>query len=753
MSVGGPGWAFVGDVDEPAPGGGGGGGGGGGTGSGGGPGGPSSWRFEVQWDGINWIDESAWVKAGDGFGVTITQGRGSDADAGQPGVMTLTLDNVTGRFSPDSPLSPLWPLVRDGVRCRLSVTRGDVTSTRFQGRISVGAPDMPGGIPAAATVEITATDVLGQLAKRKLRCDYVERWMATGSPSAVVDLWPFESVTSVSTANLGSGVGTGRLVGAFDQTGSAKVVIPDSMVLLDAAVELTPTGTIGPVVVLHGTRGTPWLDICLTCSSTARAPGGGSLVLAFAEDATGAPLWSVRLVDVSGRTDMQLWGPSSALATIVTGFAAASGGDGDGLWRHIRVVWDGDSWSCWMTRIDDGVMSYVDVGTSVNFATTSTVVLGGLMTRRAPGRQSMCTAAQFGAFVLSAPIAGHWAFLVPTFTQPSQTRVQDIASYVDVAYRCIGARSRTIMGKSISGRTAFDVLSEVARTVGAIMCGDTAQPDAILWWDSDVLRIADPPLEFSAELHLDGTPGLPRRIGGVPSSVTASWPGGSIVWTDPTQPVQSDGSVDTCASDDDSAMDVAAMVVTASRKARITQLTVDVAGATDDIWAPVLSLHLGSRIRLNLGTSDSVLCQQWGVVYLDVYIVGWTERYAEGIAAWTLDTVPADDPVEGMIDDSFRGRISADGSLTVTGGTAVGTTSTGTIVVTTNSGTPFSAASGDYPVILDWNGENILVWTAPGSATSPQTLTITTRGVGYTIARAHAAGEPIDVCLPMTFTI
>ena len=55
-----------------------------------------------------------------------------------------------------------------------------------------------------------------------------------------------------------------------------------------------------------------------------------------------------------------------------------------------------------------------------------------------------------------------------------------------------------------------------------------------------------------------------------------------------------------------------------------------------------------------------------------------------------------------------------------------------------------STSAGDYPLDLDINGERVTVTSAPAGSTSPQTVTIT-RGVAPTVARAHGAGEAVDV--------
>jgi hypothetical protein len=55
-----------------------------------------------------------------------------------------------------------------------------------------------------------------------------------------------------------------------------------------------------------------------------------------------------------------------------------------------------------------------------------------------------------------------------------------------------------------------------------------------------------------------------------------------------------------------------------------------------------------------------------------------------------------------------------------------------------------STSAGDYPLDLDLNGERVTITSAPAGGTSPRTVTVT-RGVAPTVARAHSAGEAIDV--------
>lgn len=717
-------------------------------------GGPSAWRFEVQWDGSTWTDETAYLLSP----VTVQRGRSSDADDAQPAVLQATLDNTTGRFTPDSPLSPLWPNVRDGAPCRFSVTRSATTSSRYYGRLTVGEPDLPSGMLSQAQVRVVATDVLGDLARRTLRSDYTEQWLrfySTGT--AAVDMWPLDDDVSASSAlrNL-TGPLEGTVIQHTDVTGKVEQSTPDGIVV-DGSVVLSPTGGLGAVVMLQSRQylvGTV-ADIIVPFRTSARVEAGAAdlTILCGWFRGTGQA-FSVRLHDVSGRCDVTFHNASgSLLATLRSGHAAVGADSGDDQWFAFRMRWTGIATVAELIRIRD-LRTLSSTTVAVDVRAIRTLVLGGQMDPRIPGKQTGCTEAAFGTVVMSTQAMTSWAeWLQPGAGAPSQTRLSHVATYAGVLTSITGTANRRVALGKTAGRTAMAVVLELARTVGAIATSDTAAGDTIAWTDSDAQRSPTVVLTLDSAQDVDGEAGFPWRKAAIPSRVTASYPGGEAVFVDGTQPLTIDASVETCAISRDGARDVAAALVNTSRRLRLTQLVVDVATASNDVWSTLMSMRLGSRIRVTIGSASSPLARHFGSTYVDVYAAGWVEEYGDGIARWTIDTVPADDPVEGVFGDAIRGRFgAADGSLTVTGGTALGTTSTGTIVVTTGGGLPLSAASGDYPMDLDWGGEVVTVDSAPASATSPQTLTLTARGVAPSIARVHAAGEPIDVHLPAAFT-
>lgn len=725
-------------------------------------GGPTSWLFEVEWDGVSFTDETAYLKAGGE--VTVTRGRSSEADDAQPGVLSGVLDNAggtvgvaqTGRFTAGNPLSSLYPNVKDGVRTRFTVTRGGVSSVRHRGRLAVGTPQVPGDGPARAEVAVSSTDVLGQWAQQTLACDFVERWKAS-SRSFTCDVFPFDETanTPATFRNVGSGAGTASLIRPLTGVGAVAMATPEG-VMLDSSVELTAASAVGPIISLTTSIAAGSVtDIVIPFRTADRTLNGGAdKWIASGLDAGGNVLWSLRLKDNAGQCDLNLYDSSGAFVdTLLYAFSAVGAASGNDQWFSLRMVYSGGVPEVFLHRATDATIVYGNATGMPDARNTAQVVLGGQANRRLKGKQTNCTSVKFGAVGISANVPGHQDFLAPNYTTTAQTRIADLAFYMNSSSSLSGSRNRAVARKLLTGRTAFDAVVEVARTCGAVVVADLSAAGTVKFIDSDQQRLATVAITVDAEGDADGSAGLPMRIGGVPSVVTATYPGGQVTYTDSSRQ-RIDGQVETCAADDTLALDPAAALANSSRLPRLEQLVVDIAGASNDLWSSMMGLELGARIRVNLGTAGTPLVTMYGRTYFDVYAVGWSEHYGEGVAYWVIDTVPADDPVDGAFDDTDRGRFSATaGTMTVTSGTAVGTTSTGTIVVTTTGGAPtWSTAAGDYPLTADWNGELVTITSAPAGSASPQTLTITARGVAPSVARSHSAGEPIDVAYPASFT-
>lgn len=721
-------------------------------------GGPTSWLFEVQWDGATYVDESAYLKAGEV--VSITRGRGSEADDIQIGVMEGVLDNAradlgsVGRFTPDNPLSALWPNVVDGARCRFTVTRG-TSSVRHRGRLSVSTPELPEGKVENSEVEFGSVDALAIAAGKTLRSEQVER----GLRAALLDEWdvfPMEPGAAPTVLpNLGNAGGTAELVRALTGVGSAALVADPEGIRIDGAIKLTAVDSVGPLVYIK--TGVPVggvNDVIFPFRTGDRvASGGADKYIAVGRDAAGNQAWSIRLNDNAGQTDISWFdGAGTLLSNLYFGYAPVGAAAGDDQWFAIWMFWNGASTTCFLVRTIDDVILRGPFSAAVDVRDTVDVVLGGLASRRSKRKNSACITGQFGPVVIGA--AGGsvgTAYLSPDVQEAASTRVANLCAFADLTRTTFGTRDRQVAITGTTGRTVFDCLAEVCRSTGATIVASPTVDDSVRLLLPDQLRSATVALTLDAEQDLDGGDGITWSKGAGPSSVTATYPGGSVTYTDPDRQ-RRDESIEVAALSEAHAIEAASALVNTSRRLRIERLVIDLAGATNDLWSAVMALEIGARIRVTLGAATSLLARHYGRTYVDVYALGWTENYGRDVAYWVIDTIAADDPVVAKFDDTVRGRFAArPGTITVTGGTAVGVLGTGTIVATTDAGQPaLTTAASAYPMTLDWSGEYVTVTTAPASSTSPQTLTITARGVDGTIARAHATGEPLNVAYPAT---
>jgi len=715
-------------------------------------GGPDSWEFGVAWDGVTYVDESARLLADDGKAITIT--RGAAEWATQPGVLSGTLDNPDGRYTPDNPLSPLRTALPDAPT-RMRVVKGGTTYTRHWGRISLASPhlDEQGDYTSLVT-PFLSTDVLGQLMGRRLRAEFIERWIATGRTEGV-DILPLDRLVRAprSFSNLGNRGATARMQDAPNGLGTAATAAP-SGIMLDAAVTVTQTNGSGPIVLVELSGSASPLDIVIPFRTADRIKAGkGERFIAQGLDSAGGEEWSLRLANNAGATDLRFYDSSGGSALAYGGFAEAGDSElGDDQWYALRVWLDGATQRFYLYRVSDQSIFFGSTSTGYDVRRTRKIVLGG--NRAGRPAQVACATVTYGAIAVKhtgGPV-GHVGYLQPGATEPASARVDDLRFYGDVAATVAGTRARTVALRSTSGRSVFDSLSELALTAGGVALASRASANRMLYRDSDVVRGATVALTIDIEQDTGAT--LPWAKVSVPSRITAVHPAGEAIYEDTTRE-RVDVNIETCAADDVAAREVASWVANTGRRLRLTEITVDLAGASNDLWAAVMALEVGDRVRVNLGASSSPLTAQYGWTSVDHWVTGWTERYARNVAEFDLLLMPADDPVEGVFDDVARGRFgAARGSMTVTGGTAVGTTGTGTIVVTTTPGAPtWSTAAGAYPLDVDWSGERVTVTLPPASATSPQTLTITARGVAPSVARVHSTGEPVDVWLEPTFTI
>lgn len=721
-------------------------------------GGASSWALQVAWDGVTFVTESAYLDAAEG--VVIKRGRGSAADDVQPGTLegVLRQDEVGafGRHITDNPLSPLYPNVRDGVLCRLSIIRGASNTFRHRGRITLAAPKWPNGAAAGAIVPFLSVGKLGDLLAQELRGDFLERWVDTAETQQV-DVWDYPDVAVPQAfSNLGSAGGSAQVLQSTGRVGAAKVTGADG-IDTGNALELTPSNAVGPVATYSTGIASGSVQKLIVPFRTAdrTAAGGASKYVTVGYDAAGAVLFSVRLTDNAGQTDLNVYDASgSFLATLYYGFAPSGDGDGDDQWFTLLFNSLGSTTQVFLLRtVDFGAIAGPTL--AIDIRTLRTAVVGGLSSRSLVGRNSACIACQVGPVVIADGGGSHTSYLQQGDTTTWATRLVDLNLYGNFPSATTGSRNDPVARESLVGENLFDYMAKLHR-VGSLVVESRTTDGTLLFRDIDTQRLPTVAVTLDADLDLDADD-FDWRVGEQPSSVKARWVGGEVIYTDTTRPF-AQTSVDTPAASEAQARSIASYRALSWLGRRLERLRVDLASASNDLWASMMALEIGDRIRVTLGTGTTAadatpLVAQLGVRYVDLYVVQIEERYGRDVAEFILDTVPADEPVEGVWDDATRGRWGADG-FTVTGGTAIGGTGTGTVVVDVAGTAGFTTSAGEYPLQLDLGGECVTIGSAPAAPSGgSQTLTITARGVNQTLARAHVAGESVDVWLAACWTL
>ena len=248
------------------------------------------------WTGTAWEDITDDVRAAEGANVVIARGQADEASSPEPGSITATLANVTGRYSPRNPNSDLYGKVGRNTPIRVRVTESHVDvddQTRGYGEASEFPPrwDVSG---VDATTSVTAQGILRRLGQgvRPLRSV-----MKSAVLSAVNDTpayyWPFEDGTAATF--LASGLSGGPSVAIVDSDhtfpGSDGRIAGSGAYVDLEAYQPDPTGSPNT-----------WLLPQLSqVPLSGFAAGKVSFALAFTLDTTISASWELR-IRLSGGT-------------------------------------------------------------------------------------------------------------------------------------------------------------------------------------------------------------------------------------------------------------------------------------------------------------------------------------------------------------------------------------------------------------------------------------------------------------------
>lgn len=703
---------------------------------------PTSYTVEIEFAASVYTDVTSYVDMLQGM--TVTAGRTTEFDDTPAGMFTCRLRSDDGRFVPDNPLSPYFPNVIEGKRLRLKVTKGATTSTRFLGRITAWDASFDNGNPGELYVTVTAADVFALMARRTLTNMFAESWYQLArSTSALVDVWPFDDSTSLSTALRSGSQQLSASVLRYASSGTSNATSASGLAA-SACVALEPNDKfVGPVVYapLKACKGNAVSQtISFRVDGDSVAVSGANKVICAGYAASGAVTWALQLDNTGTTTDLVITtGTTSLTATLVSNFTSTA-------WHSLQLIWNGTDTEISLRRCDDATILY-DLTQPPDWRNVAYLTLGGL---RSGGKNSQCTKMEVGPLACSDTVGLFGDRLTIGGATFGSLLAGVYAGFADCAATingtALGAFDRFATYSDTTGRTALACVQELARSVGANVYPDLTSATAdktFVFALPSTQRLSTVALTIAAESDGDASNGLPlaRNVDSKPTRVTASFTGGSVTVVGSETDVRIDESVVTVCASEDAARSVAAQRLNRSASLRVSGLKLALHTAQTDRYVAAWALKPGQRVQVT-ELPSTVL----GYTYADMYAQGWTEFYQLDEASITYDFTPADKPPDGVFDDASYGRFSTGGAFTVTGGTALGTSSTGTIIITTTSGVYFTTNASMYPMDLDWNSERVTVTSAPAAGSGgTQTLTLTARGVAPTVARVHATGETIDV--------
>jgi hypothetical protein len=694
-----------------------------------------TYKVEMEFTAGVWTDVTADVKGAP----SMHRGRSSVFDSLQPATFGFTLENIpnasgVGDYTPDNPLSSHWPNMVENKRVRWTLTKSAVAYVPLIAWITSITPSISGELNTA-TIDIVAVDLLGLYQNRPLRSDYAEKILADNT-STGCDLYLFDDGTPTSTvlANVGNRAAA-PFASIFLAQGSDTSYgfgAPNTL-NLDGGFQPTPVVTggsgslysTGPVIVFDQAGSAQSIEfwVISNCPSDASAyillaDAGGGSVVGMAQ---------------SGSDLVFYFGAAVVVTAVVAN---------DGLPHHIRLLKNGSNW--------DGYIEDVNYGHGAGIPYWSTASRGYLGGSGGNGSTYCPPNTTFAGLAVNYDSSSsHRVYGLQNQTVAASSRFAELCGYhkLTPSTTVLGTDDRLVIRKNTVGLSLLAVLDELVTTIqGALVVNGSTGVPTLRQPDS-----ARPTtVTFTATLESDDSADagivFQRDVNIIPTRVTVDSPVGTLVAVNTT--AETAGTppralpLSSASSDLTQARSLAYAYLSITSTLRLEALTVDLQTAEHDLYAAVLgNVLIGSRLRV-----ANVPPSYFGRSYLDQYIQGYTLTAGVADCLLTLDASPADSPSEAKYLDATYGRYASPGS-TVTSGTAVGGVGNGTIVVTTPTGSAWTTTSGEWPMDLDWNGERVTVTAAPGSSTSPQTMTITARGVAPTVARVHTTGEVIDVYL------
>lgn len=703
-----------------------------------------------------WVDLSSRMVSMD-----ITHPRSGSGIAPSPTTLVAVLQDHPDAsgfspLNPESPAAAYYPNLKRDRRVRGSAVYGGgpTTTLRFSGWADTWVPDAANGEADKSTVTLTASCVISRYARRQVLSEYGETLVAL----ALVDYWPYgESADATTLRGIASDaiIPAATVITTAAGQGTLSLSKPDSVILVDGSATLSRGApTMPSPVILHRLRAGQTIARVSAWIRLEQDLVGSDDDVMGVYNAAGGVVWRLVAAVSGGNIVWQIIDSSSTVA-----MSWNTGSPRDDTWHWFSMIPFSAGANLEVQVRDKAIIDrLVMAGAMASDARVGAyLVVGGRMNPLLLGKQSNTVQGSISSVYVQYGSEGPASYSDRSSTYPvwkGNDRSTMISSYTTATDAIVGGGlgagtlDLTAVRLTGSGPTALDCWIEHQATTGGVL---TTLPSGRRQWTTALnLRPTTVALtlDASADLHMPAG-GWQQIHDERPTRVTVSSPAGQVTVIDSatealTGLTLEGPALDTAAGSIDVAKNAGAWLIAAAG-ARISSVGVDATLTATDKTAAIMALNPGDRVRVSgLPTSYG------GVSYMDFYATGWVETYvADGnLCQFIFDTDPADSPPEMRFDDAEYGRMALDAGATVTGGTCVGNTGTGTVIITTTS--PLTTTGGEYSMDLDWNGERVTV-SVPGGSTSPQTVTVTARGVAPSVARVHATGESVDIWHAWTF--
>lgn len=662
-------------------------------------------------------------------------------------------------LSPESQAAAFYPNVDRDKRVKVTAVwnGGASTAVRFWGWVDNWLPEAGQLPPGTATVTLFASCILGRYARRKLLSTYGE----VNQQSPDYDYWPLnespDSTTLKGYAQTGQPVSNAAEVAIpWRIAGKAELQSPEGGHATDGQIQFTRADTFNfPAPVLQTKLRTngdvfgtfeAWIKLDVAPDA---ATAADDAICAYTQ--TGRLVWRWTATTVGGNIVWKMFDDTSTVrATYDTGAPR------DGNW-HFFFLWFPDALTSNIAISNRGNRFATGVSSGATWPydprQIQYIIVGGNMSPTRPGKISATLQGAISSYRVGYNgnmISGQGLNDPGTTISANSYRIYLAIASLAVDTLVGGALSSSPDNRPLLSSNKYpnllDRWNELVRsTLSELRTRTDGRRQYLALGDTRPAAVA---LTLHAEQDLSAPDGGWQPIKDEsPTRIEVNGPAGSVSYirssVETSTGVRLDGSPIDTVCGDITGMRIVGAFATIQTGTRLRSFGFDPTISSTDQLAAAMALQPRDRVRIT-----AIPAALTGQTYLDVFAYGWVERFNadDGSCGWTFETWLADDPPEGVYDDAEYGRFAFGGGLAyASGGTVVGTTATGTMTLTTLAGAAITVNPASYPLDLNWGGERVTVSSAPASSTTPQTLTISARGVAPTVARVHVVNDPVEI--------